>query len=556
MTETAEERLLRERQEYEDALQAYRTALGTAAQQLPIPYSLESNYSVEGQGYERAATDPWITERFPEVAQAARLVQAEEGDYLALDEPMASHAQGNCGIGTYTAQKVYEYYAALEMVFKLATDAEFREQTVSQLHQAFRQSAIMNQSAADLLRWQAGNMDDQIEEAERRESGERSVMDRVAGVFGYEDADDLSLAIMGYDSEEEFWAEQAERGIVRDERTAAELRAAQEEMRRQAQIYQETAIQQVLDFFRSMWEDIKRRYAECGLFYAVVTTGIDGVFLAGEVLAGMAVLRGLKFVRISLPGRRVRIDVTDVEGRRLNQATWDNDALEAKYGTPQENHVGGFEPDRNRDLPDTPAEDVPRRTDRDGDGDRPRDDDDPNAAPRRAPRRDIDCFDVPRGVDRAEFDRQLREQQDTINTMTADEMGYAHAVLDQAREVWRESGRSGSFTQLLRGSGGPQRAARAQYQADLEDLDLDDDEIARIMSGVAATHDLDIIAGGDPTQVGIGGRAENSRIGPAWTYRNTPSGVSRTDQIRGYADGLRTAGRSDDLLNVRLSSCD
>ncbi|WP_415919446.1 hypothetical protein [Tateyamaria sp. SN6-1] len=60
----------------------------------------------------------------------------------------------------------------------------------------------------------------------------------------------------------------------------------------QAETNEVTAIQQVLDFIRGMWEDIKRGYAERGLFYEVVTTGIDGVFLAGEVLAGLASCAG------------------------------------------------------------------------------------------------------------------------------------------------------------------------------------------------------------------------------------------------------------------------
>ncbi len=51
-------------------------------------------------------------------------------------------------------------------------------------------------------------------------------------------------------------------------------------------------------------------------------------------------------------------ELVSVEGRTLGHATWSKEALEAKYGKPKETHVGGFEPDANRDIPDKPAEDV------------------------------------------------------------------------------------------------------------------------------------------------------------------------------------------------------
>ncbi|MFY1709826.1 polymorphic toxin type 15 domain-containing protein [Tritonibacter scottomollicae] len=557
MAETAQEKFLREKQEYEDALAAYRNVLGRAAGTVQIPYAMQSSYAVENQGYERAATDPWISDRFPELKAAAERVQAEEQEFLALDDPFPSHANNQCSISSYTAQKVYEYYAALEMIYKLSTDAEFRREICGQLHQAYRNSALANQTAADLLRWRAGHLDDAIEEAERKERGDNSIFDSIAQVFGYSDGDALALDLMGYDSEDEFWEQQAEKGIVQDTRTAAQLRAAQDEMRRQAEVHQNTAIEQVKAYFAEMWEQVKARYKECGLFYAVVTVGVDGIFLAGEVLAGVALLRGLKFARKLLPNGRVRVEVTDVEGRTLGETTWSTDALEAKYGTPQENHIGGYAPDTNRDIPDSPAEKVLEQQPRNRESENNDKDEPERPNHPRGPRREVDCFDVPRNVDPAEFDRQLREQQDTINNMTADEMGYAHAVLDHAREVWRDTGQKGSFTKLLRGNGEAQRQARTKHREYLDKaLGLDEDEIDELMADLDATHFLDIIAGGDPEHVGMGGAQENQRIGPAWTYKNTPSGASRAGQLKDYADQLRAAGRSDHLMNVGLSSCD
>jgi len=173
---------------------------------------------------------------------------------------------------------------------------------------------------------------------------------------------------------------------------------------------------------------------------------------------------------------------------------------------------------------------------------------------RHTPRRNIDCFEVPNGVNRTEFDRQLREQQDTINSMTADEMAYAHAVLDQARQSWRESGRKGSFTNLLRDPAA-QNAVRKSYLKDLVEAGLSDNEIDNIMGRLNATHFLDIIAGGNPRHVGMGGATENQRIGPAWTHNNTASGVSRAEMLKREANAMRASGLSNHKMNIGLSSC-
>lgn len=182
-----------------------------------------------------------------------------------------------------------------------------------------------------------------------------------------------------------------------------------------------------------------------------------------------------------------------------------------------------------------------------------RDEDGDEAGSQRLPEKRIDCFSVPRNVDPDEFRRQLAEQQATINNMTADDVAYAHAVLDQARRTWRESGQKGSFTKLIRGNGQAQRAAREQYAQQLEASGLAEDAIEEIMSGLDATHYLDIIAGGDPDHVGMGGSNENQRIGPAWAQANTLTGVSRADQLRNEADAMRAAGLHDQKMrHVKL----
>jgi hypothetical protein len=160
----------------------------------------------------------------------------------------------------------------------------------------------------------------------------------------------------------------------------------------------------------------------------------------------------------------------------------------------------------------------------------------------------VRCFDLPRGVDRDEFRRQLKEQQDTIGKMTADEMAYAHTVLDHARDAWAQSGRKGSFTNLLR-DGKAQEAARAEFEGSLREQGLSRAEIREQMASVNATHYLDIIAGGDPSDLGIGGGAENQRIGPMWTQEG------RAESLRAEANRLRAEGHAGQLMNVDLKIC-
>lgn len=191
-----------------------------------------------------------------------------------------------------------------------------------------------------------------------------------------------------------------------------------------------------------------------------------------------------------------------------------------------------------------------------GDGSR---DVDADGNPRRpmGPERDVECFPPPPNgtpEELAEFNRQLQEQQDTINNMTADDMAYAQTVLNQAQTRWREMGNSGSGTSLIRDPAA-QRRARILHAANLRRQGLSRAQVNDIMANLDATHFLDIIAGGDPRRVGTGGSAANQRIGPTWARVNTPTGVSRSGQLGEIANSMRNANMSDHRMNVRLRSC-
>ncbi|OWV81851.1 hypothetical protein ATY77_00970 [Rhizobium sp. R634] len=160
----------------------------------------------------------------------------------------------------------------------------------------------------------------------------------------------------------------------------------------------------------------------------------------------------------------------------------------------------------------------------------------------------VRCFELPKGVKRDEFRRQLEEQQDTINKMTADDMAYAHKVLDHAREAWEASGKKGPFTNLLR-DGKAQDAVRADYRRSLESAGLSEADIEEEMSRVNATHYLDMIAGGDPADLGIGGGAENQRIGPMWAQKG------RAESVKEMANKMRSEGKAGSLMDVELKIC-
>ncbi|MQQ10282.1 hypothetical protein GFB49_17580 [Epibacterium sp. SM1979] len=322
MSTPEEEKFLREKQEYEDALAAYQEILGRAAQKLPIPSLMTANYGQASSGPARAASDPWISERFPNLATAARRVQAEEADFLALDDPFASHAQGNCSISQYTINKVYEYYALFETIYLLASDEAFRKEIVAQIEAFFTGSGIAHYMRANELQ----NRADQL-------------MSLRPGWL------DFLLS-----------SDEMDRTLLRRQ---ADIDAELEEIGRETAFHMAIAEGKIADYFQSIWSDLKQKYYDCGLLYAVSTVAVDGVFLAAEIYAGLAFLRFLRFgVKFASSSRSILIEILDGSGHKLGSKTHSIDALEAKYGTPQENHLGGYEPDRNRDIPDKPAQDV------------------------------------------------------------------------------------------------------------------------------------------------------------------------------------------------------
>gem|GEM_PF-3478299 len=358
--------------------------------------------------------------------------------------------------------------------------------------------------------------------------------------------------------------------------------------------------QAIIDWFKGLWVKIKAYYDENmelirngqwllatgRIAIDVAIFAAEEIIVAGIVIAIIGLTGGLAVgMALALRGA-VRMALSVVRQgtrtvRRIN-ATWDF-KIELRrvepgvlYSNPIPINVTAtrkldYEYDVNVQTDLTPDERLAlgeggqgsTRPDADapeqGNGAHSEDDDIPegNNNPPRGPQRDVECFPPPpNGTpdELAEFDRQLKEQQDTINNMTADDMAYAQTVLDHARQRWRDMGNTGSGTHLLRDSAS-QRAARQEYRENLDLAGFDEEQIIAQMSKLDATHFLDIIAGGDPRSVGMGGSAANQRIGPTWARTNTPTGVSRSGQLGQAANELRMDGRSDHKMNVRLTSC-
>lgn len=226
-------------------------------------------------------------------------------------------------------------------------------------------------------------------------------------------------------------------------------------------------------------------------------------------------------------GIGVAIDTVDPT-RKLKLAKKVGEGLEAvgdanKAGDRLPDHGGGKPPER--------------RADKDGGG-----------GARSTRRLDVECFDVPdnlRGkID--EYKRQLDEQMNYINeNMTADDMAYAHWVLEKA-----------GGTSALR-QPNLQRRHRSAYKDYLREQGKSEAEIAEATAGMAATHFLDMIAGGDPAVFStdaagnpvLGDTEINSYVGNQWTKKG------RADSLREEAERMRREGRAGEKMKVDLRPC-
>ena len=153
---------------------------------------------------------------------------------------------------------------------------------------------------------------------------------------------------------------------------------------------------------------------------------------------------------------------------------------------------------------------------------------------------DIDCFEVPEGVDPEEFKRQLKEQEDALNNTDIETLQRRRAdfingnarrdtgAQRQARRDWISE-----RARVLRRGGATDAVATATATRE-----------AMIMD---ATHVLDMIAGGDPSAIsGLGNSSINRSIGPQWRGR-------RVNQLDAKLEEQRKQGRTKP--DIKLEVC-
>ncbi|WP_434573385.1 polymorphic toxin type 15 domain-containing protein [Pseudomonas sp. Z3-8] len=157
---------------------------------------------------------------------------------------------------------------------------------------------------------------------------------------------------------------------------------------------------------------------------------------------------------------------------------------------------------------------------------------------------DVECFNLPEGANEDEFIRQLKEQEDALNAMDADTLISRRKAIDDA-----------GGTEALRDKKA-QRKARKNYErkrlSDLLAQDVDANKAKKIVSTelkeLAATHILDIIAGGNPSDVTMGDKRTNSSVGAQWKGR-------RSQSIENHAKEMAKAGTGKEKMKVKLKRC-
>jgi hypothetical protein len=157
---------------------------------------------------------------------------------------------------------------------------------------------------------------------------------------------------------------------------------------------------------------------------------------------------------------------------------------------------------------------------------------------------DVECFNLPEGANEEEFVRQLKEQEDALNAMDADTLISRRKAIDDA-----------GGTQALRDKKA-QRKARKDYErkrlSDLLAQNVDASKAKKIVATelkeLAATHILDIIAGGNPSNVTMGDKRTNSSVGAQWKGR-------RSQSIEDHAKEMAKTGNGKRKLKVKLKKC-
>ncbi|QND51888.1 hypothetical protein HB779_08210 [Phyllobacterium sp. 628] len=219
---------------------------------------------------------------------------------VGLDHTANSHL-GNCSYGAFVGEKFYAYVAVIEMLHVLATDENARKQLFESIE------------GSDFWQWQK----------KRSET------------LGWT-----------YEFLKERW--------FGDPAKSEEAREKAKGTLEEWTSHRDGFLESLKDSLLGYYNEIVKRYRECGVAYAFSTVAIDGAFTLGELaigagIAGAAskVIKSLRFFfRKTLEGH-IRIRVENPNGGHFEKAFTKHE-LEAKYGAPEDNHTGILSPDENK----------------------------------------------------------------------------------------------------------------------------------------------------------------------------------------------------------------
>lgn len=161
-----------------------------------------------------------------------------------------------------------------------------------------------------------------------------------------------------------------------------------------------------------------------------------------------------------------------------------------------------------------------------------------------------------------EFYKQLKAQEDGINKMTVGEYTQNRQIL---QDLSNQHGHA-KAREILTQGGKAQQAARTNLQEEISESIKDSlrkkgivgkeaNEIAKQqtetqMSQLAALHDPDIIAGGDPDGITrVANKNVNSSLGSQWAKDG------RVDGMDAAAKKAMAEGGPDAKMNVKLDRC-
>ncbi|PRH88012.1 hypothetical protein C5L14_08925 [Labrys okinawensis] len=160
------------------------------------------------------------------------------------------------------------------------------------------------------------------------------------------------------------------------------------------------------------------------------------------------------------------------------------------------------------------------------------------------------CFDR-KHYDWEEYNHQLKLQQDALNGKTAADAYNDIDRFDQLSAADKKALRASAKSYQAAAKLAYIRANQARYTQQYGAT-----KWIEHINSLAALHRLDMVAGGDPTDIAdMGNTNINSSIGSAWNQSDSwmPFSSSRQQELKAYAAEMR---ENRCKMDVRLSTCD